>query len=68
MARMIPSFVDEHTPPGERDVFTMLSAGPADWVALHSLDLAPWNRELRTEIDVVVMIPDTGMAIYGSII
>ena len=45
MAHMIPSFVDEHTPPGERDVFNMLAAGPEDWVALHSLDLAPWNRE-----------------------
>jgi len=58
---MIPSFVDEHTPPGERDVFNMLAAGPADWVALHSLDLAPWNRELRTEVDFVVIIPDTGI-------
>lgn len=61
MARMIPSFVDEHTPPGERDVFNILAAGPADWVALHSLDLAPWNRDLRTEVDFVLIIPDTGI-------
>lgn len=61
MAHMIPSFVDEHTPPGERDVFNMLAAGPEDWVALHSLDLAPWNRDLRTEVDFVVIIPDTGI-------
>jgi hypothetical protein len=61
MARLIPSFFDDRTPPGERDVFNMLAAGPNDWVALHSLDLAPWNRGLRTEIDFVVMIPDTGM-------
>lgn len=61
MARMIPSFVDEYTPPGERDVFNMLAAGPADWVALHSLDLAPWNRDLRTEVDFVLIIPDTGI-------
>lgn len=39
----------------------MLTAGPEDWTALHSLDLAPWNRGLRTEIDFVVIIPDTGI-------
>lgn len=61
MARMIPSFMDDRTPPGERDVFNMLAAGPDDWVALHSLDLAPWNRGLRTEIDFVVVVPDTGI-------
>jgi len=58
---MIPSFVDESTPPGESDVFTMLAGGPDDWVALHSLDLAPWNRGLRTEIDFVVLVPDLGI-------
>jgi hypothetical protein len=61
MARLIPSFTDERTPPGERDVFNLLAAGPDDWVALHSLDLAPWNRGLRTEIDFVVIVPDTGI-------
>lgn len=61
MARLIPSFMDDRTPPGERDVFNMLAAGPEDWVALHSLDLAPWNRGLRTEIDFVVIVPETGI-------
>jgi len=61
MARLIPAFVDDHTPPGERDVFNMLAEGPDDWVALHSLDLAPWNRNLRTEIDFVIIVPDTGI-------
>lgn len=61
MARLIPSFMDDRTPPGERDVFNMLAAGPDDWVALHSLDVAPWNRGLRTEIDFVVIVPDTGI-------
>ena len=61
MARLIPSFLDDCTPPGERDVFNMLAAGPDNWVALHSLELAPWNRGLRTEIDFVVVIPDTGL-------
>src|SRR5690349_16531978 len=61
MARLIPSFIDDRTPTGERDVFNMLAAGPDDWVALHSLDLAPWNRGLRTEIDFVVIVPDVGL-------
>lgn len=61
MARLIPSFMDDHTPSGERDVFNMLAAGPDDWVALHSLDLAPWNRGLRTEIDFLAIVPDTGI-------
>jgi hypothetical protein len=53
--------MDDRTPPGERDVFNMLVAGPDQWVALHSLDLAPWNRGLRTEIDFLVIVPDTGL-------
>lgn len=61
MARMMPCFIDEISPPGERDVFNMLSGGPEDWVILHSLDLTPWNRSLRTEIDFVVIVPDTGI-------
>lgn len=61
MARLIPTFMDDHTPPGERDVFNLLAAGPDDWLVLHSLDLAPWNRGLRTEIDFVVIVPDTGI-------
>jgi hypothetical protein len=61
MARLIPSFMDERTPPGERDVFNLIASGPDDWAALHSLDLAPWNRQLRTEIDFVILIPDAGI-------
>lgn len=61
MARLIPAFMDDQTPPGERDVFTLLAAGPDDWVAIHSLDLAPWNRGRRTELDFLVIVPDTGL-------
>ena len=61
MARMIPSFMDDRTPIGERDVFNLLAAGPADWVALHALDLAPWNKGLRTEVDFIVIVPDAGI-------
>jgi hypothetical protein len=53
--------MDDRTPAGERDVFNLLSAGPDDWVALHSLDLAPWNNSLRTEIDFLVLIPDAAL-------
>ena len=58
---MIPSFMDDRTPPGEKIVFNMIAAGAESWVTLHSLDLAPWNRGLRTEIDFVVIVPDTGI-------
>src|SRR5437868_5863846 len=61
MARLIPSFMDDHTTPGERDVFNLIAGGPDDWLALHSLDLAPWNRGLRTEVDFVAIVPDTGI-------
>jgi len=53
--------MDDRTPSGERDVFSMLAAGPDDWMIMHSLDLAPWNRGLRTEIDFVVIVPDCGI-------
>lgn len=58
---MIPSFMDDRTPPGEKVVFNLIAAGPESWVILHSLDLAPWNRGFRTEIDFVVIVPDTGI-------
>jgi hypothetical protein len=61
MARLIPAFMEDRTPPGEKDVFSLLAAGPDDWIALHALDLAPWNRGLRTEIDFVVLVPERGI-------
>jgi Nuclease-related domain/UvrD-like helicase C-terminal domain/AAA domain len=61
MARMIPSFVDERTPPGERDVFNLIAGGPPEYTVIHSLDLAPWNRGLRTEIDFLVIDPVAGI-------
>ena len=61
MARMIPAFIDEDSPPGERDVWHMLAGGPADWTVLHALDLAPWRRNSRTEVDFVVIVPDVGL-------
>ena len=61
MARVIPAYFDDTTPPGERSVFNYLASAPADWLVLHSLDLAPRNKGVRTEIDFVVVIPDAGV-------
>jgi hypothetical protein len=61
MARMIPSFFDDSTAPGECDVFGWLGEGPLDWVVLHQLELAPWNRHRKTEIDFVVIMPRVGI-------
>ena len=41
MARMIPEFIDDTSPPGERAVYNLLAGGSYDLTVLHSLDLAP---------------------------
>ena len=61
MAKMMPSYTSEKTPPGEKLVFGMLAGGPDEWTIIHSLDVAPWNEGRRTEIDFVVIMPETGM-------
>lgn len=61
MARMIPGFISDDAPPGERDVWHLLSGGPPSWTVIHSLDLAPWRGNRRTELDFVVIIPDSGI-------
>ncbi len=58
---MIPSFIDPESPSGERDLFNLLASGPADWTVLHSLDISPWNRGKRTEVDFVVIVPEQGI-------
>jgi Nuclease-related domain/UvrD-like helicase C-terminal domain/AAA domain len=59
--RLIPSYIEENTSPGERIVFSNLQNTTNDWVALHSLDLAPFNNDKRTEIDFVVLMPKYGI-------
>lgn len=61
MALLIPAFLDDNTPPGEREVFNLLAAAPENWTVFHSLDLSPWNRGRRTELDFLVIIPEVGM-------
>lgn len=62
MAQMIPDFFDdEKTPPGEQDFFNWLAACPSDWLVFHSLDLQAWNRSRQTEIDFLVVVPESGI-------
>lgn len=58
---MIPNFIDDCSPPGETTVFRKLESSRYDWIVIHSLDLAPYNRNRRTEIDFVILIPDLGI-------
>lgn len=59
--RMIPSFIDDDSPPGERTTFSLLQNSTRNWVAIHSLDLSPDNFNRRTEIDFVLLIPERGI-------
>lgn len=58
---MIPDFIDDSSPPGEVKVYKKFQSSSNDWMVFHSLDLAPFNRHRRTEIDFVVLIPDVGL-------
>jgi len=59
--RIIPSFIEDNSPPGERVVFASLQNSRKNWIAIHSLDLAPYNRNRRTEIDFVLVMPEYGV-------
>ncbi len=61
MAKMIPDFIMNDEPPGEISVFNRLKNCEAKWVAFHSLDLTPWCMNKRTEIDFVVIVPESGI-------
>ncbi|WP_427312113.1 NERD domain-containing protein [Cupriavidus sp. H39] len=59
--RMIPGYIDEAAPPGEVAVFRKLESAGSNWTVIHALDLAPYNRHRRTELDFVILIPDIGI-------
>ena len=59
--RIIPSFIEENSPPGERLIFSFMQNSSKNWIALHSLDLAPDNYNRRTELDFVLIIPEKGI-------
>jgi hypothetical protein len=61
MALMIPGVIAEKTPPGEKQVYALLSDAPKDWVVFHQLDLTPLNQNRPAEIDFLVLIPDLGL-------
>jgi hypothetical protein len=59
---MIPGFIDEvSSPPGEVTLYRKLHQANVGWTVIHSLDLAPFNRMKRTEIDFLIIIPDIGL-------
>ena len=60
--RIIPAFIDQDkSPPGEVLIYEKLQQATTDWTVIHSLDLAPFNRMKRTEIDFLIIIPDVGL-------
>lgn len=59
--RIIPSFIPDNAPPGEVKVFRKFQNASQDWTVIHSLDLAPYNKLRRTEVDFVVLIPSIGI-------
>jgi hypothetical protein len=64
MARMIPPEIYSACPsPGEHEVFRRLRDDPttADWIVLHSLDVAIHQRQVAGEIDFVAIIPGMGV-------
>ncbi len=64
MARMIPPVIDPDNPsPGEPEVFRRLKEDPqtADWIVLHSLEVAHHLQQVEGEIDFVVIIPNKGV-------
>jgi hypothetical protein len=60
---MIPAVVDPATAsPGERELYARLKDDPAaaDWIVLHSLDVAHHVRAVSGELDFLVLIPGRG--------
>jgi hypothetical protein len=60
---MLPSRLDPATAsPGEQDVFKRLQDDPAtaDWIVLHSLDIAHHIRAVSGELDFLVLVPGKG--------
>lgn len=64
MAKLIPNYLNKETlSPGEIDFFDRLSCDKetADWLALHSLNIAHHQTRLMGEIDFLVIIPNLGI-------
>ena len=64
MAKMIPPVIGaQPVSDGERQIFVALKndVGAADWVVLHSLDVARHRTQVTGEIDFVVIVPRLGV-------
>ena len=63
MARMIPPYIHQSAPPGERLLFDRLKNDPdtASWVVLHSLGIAWHVERVESEIDFLVLVPNEGV-------
>lgn len=65
MARMIPSSINPENvaSPGEREVFRRLQKDPttANWIVLHSLDVANHRKQVAGEVDFVAIVPQKGV-------
>jgi hypothetical protein len=59
--KMIPNSITEDSSIGEIAVYKKFEESTYNWTVIHSLDLAPFNKNKRTEIDFVVLIPDVGI-------
>lgn len=65
MARMIPSFIRESAPPGEKTIFNILMTHrrTADWTVLHSYNLPAHLVRNSGEIDFLILIPEQGIIV-----
>ena len=64
MARMIPVQIYAGNPsPGEKEIFHRLANDPntAEWIVLHSLDIAEHIKRVAGEADFIVIVPDKGI-------
>ena len=74
MARLIPNFIHDSAPPGEKELFATLrdQLQRHDWVVMHSLNLPRHLRRNAGEIDFLIMIPGKGILVlevksHGSV-
>jgi hypothetical protein len=65
MAHLIPDFIHQDAPPGEKQIFATLrnSKRGGDWIVLHSLNLPRHLRQNAGEIDFLIMVPGKGVLI-----
>lgn len=65
MAQLIPDFIHNDAPPGEKQIFSTLrnSRRGSDWVILHSINLPRHLRQNAGEIDFLILIPGKGILI-----